>query len=87
MILNYSSTEPKLCWPQVDRDYLSQSHRHLIAPGLQLLTQQRLSFDLQCNWFQLTDAAKVFESYPNLVVILNHMGCLNLGEYVVDMQT
>ena len=78
VILNYSSEDPSLCWPQVDSDYLSPGHV-TIHSGLSLLSEQGLSFDLQCNWFQLAAAAEVLKSHQKLVVIVNHLGCLKLG--------
>lgn len=80
MILNHSKEDEALTWPMVERgDYLTGG-----VPGFQegfaLLAQHGLSFDLQANWFQLKDAAAFLQQhgFQDMVVILDHMGCLKL---------
>ena len=38
-----------------------------------------MSFDLQCNPNQLKDAAKFFVQFPNIPVVLDHIGSLKLN--------
>jgi len=46
---------------------------------MKLLTEQGLTFDLHCNWFQLAEAATYFTTHsPSTVVILDHLGCVKL---------
>lgn len=77
-ILNHSATDPDLTWPQVERgDYLTGAVP-AFTEGFALLAKHGLSFDLQCNWFQLRDAAAFLQGFPETVVVLDHMGCLKL---------
>lgn len=81
MILNYDEADATLCWPQVGTgDYLrigTPSYAAL-GNGLGILQKMGLSFDLHCNWHQLAPAATLLAGYPDLDVIVNHIGCLRL---------
>lgn len=78
MILNHHHDNPALTWPQVERgDFLTSMQ---FKEGIALLGERNLSFDLQCNPHQLTEAANVFRDYPQTPVILNHLGLLYEGD-------
>jgi predicted TIM-barrel fold metal-dependent hydrolase len=77
MILNYSKTDSSLCWPQVGRDdFLTQDK--IFEKNFSLLQTNNLSFDLHVNWFQLQDAAKFVSRFPEIPIILDHLGVLKL---------
>lgn len=79
MILNYCAKDPSLCWPKVTRgDYLMGGCEEF-NKGFAVLAKHGLSFELQCNWFQLHHAANFLKNYPDLVVVVDHLGCLKLG--------
>jgi len=70
-VLNY---EPN--WPQVYRnDYFTDPQ---FRAGYEKLKEYGLSFDLQCNPHQLTDAAAFAKDFPDVPVNLNHIGSLKL---------
>eukprot|EP00624_Nannochloropsis_granulata_P004385 evm.model.NODE_31868_length_15142_cov_18.426628.2 len=79
MILNHSSDDPSLTWPQVERGDFLTGGVPSFKEGFALLAPRGLSFDLQVNWFQLRDAATFLQAFPETVVIVDHMGCLKLG--------
>jgi len=77
-ILNHHDSNPGLTWPKVERrDYLRSSDWR---KGLSHLEKYHMSFDLQVNPHQLKDAAECFHNFPNIPVILNHLGCPHLGQ-------
>lgn len=93
MILNHAAGGPSapgggeddsLTWPQVERGDFLTGGVPAFAEGFALLAKHGsaggagLSFDLQCNWFQLADAAAFLQAFPETVVVLDHMGCLKL---------
>lgn len=90
MILNHAAGGPRapggeeeddsLTWPQVERGDFLTGGVPAFAEGFALLTKHAggLSFDLQCNWFQLADAAAFLLAFPETVVVLDHLGCLKL---------
>jgi len=46
--------------------------------GFQKLQEYGLSYDLQCNPHQLKDAAAFFKDFPEVPVVLDHLGSLLL---------
>lgn len=60
----------------MDKDYLSGVDLNF-NENVSKLSAFNLSFDLQCNWHQLFHGALYFSRIsPDLVVIINHLGCL-----------
>lgn len=58
-------------------------HHALLAPwshpcSFNLLGARGLSFDFHVNWTQLEDAAAFLARYPDVSVILDHLGCVKL---------
>lgn len=63
-------------WPQVHRcDYFQDPQ---FRAGFAKLEEHGLSFDLQCNPHQLEQAAAFLKDFPNVPVVLNHIGSLKL---------
>lgn len=88
MILNFSSEDPSLTWPQVDSDsYLSGANAHF-GGNVKLLGRLGLVFDFHANWFQLKTAAAFFSGLsPQLPkIVIDHLGCpkLNSGKSEED---
>ena len=46
------------------------------------LLDSSASLDAQVNWFQLSQAAAFLGRFPDTVVVVDHMGCLKLGQSV-----
>jgi len=79
MILNHSETDPDLTWPQVERGDFLTGGVPAFKEGFALLAKHGgLSFDLQCNWFQLEGAAAFLAEFPDTPVVVDHLGCLKL---------
>ena len=78
MILNHHDHNPDLTWPQVahSRFFQDQAFRD----GIAMLDERRLTFDLSCNPHQVADAVALLEKYPDLSVVVNHLGFLHEGE-------
>lgn len=63
-------------WPQVHRgDYFTDPQ---FRSGFKKLEEHGLSYDLQLNPHQMLDCAAFLKDFPNVPVILNHVGCLKL---------
>ena len=71
--------------PTVDRATWPRSRKAnyfadpMFAANYPLLEKYGLSFDLQCNPPQLTTAANFLAQFPNIPVVLDHIGSLNLS--------
>lgn len=89
MILNHAAGGPpapgggggeddSLTWPQVERGDFLTGGVPSFKEGFALLAKHGLSFDLQCNWFQLADAAAFLAGFPETAVVLDHLGCPKL---------
>jgi len=75
-IINHHSN-PSLTWPKVSQEYLfNDTWRANFA----LLAKHQFSFDLQLNPHQHLEAASFLAGHANIPIILNHMGCLHLGQ-------
>eukprot|EP01120_Amphizonella_sp_Union-15-10_P016910 TRINITY_DN918_c0_g1_i4.p1 TRINITY_DN918_c0_g1~~TRINITY_DN918_c0_g1_i4.p1 ORF type:complete len:238 (-),score=46.96 TRINITY_DN918_c0_g1_i4:318-1031(-) len=75
-IMNYHPTDTTLIFPSVERDYFKSDDW---KKGYALLEKYNLSFDLQANPTQLKDAADFLSKYPNIPVIIDHIGSPKLG--------
>lgn len=78
MILNHHDDNPALTWPQVAHGAFldAQSFRE----GLELLQRHGFSFDLSCNPHQVGAAVRLLQDFPDLRVVVNHLGFLHEGE-------
>ena len=56
--------------------------------GFKLLQQHNLSFDLQCAPAQLVAGSKLFEKYPGIPVVIDHLGKprMLLGEDMIEVE-
>ena len=77
MILNHHPHNSDLTWPNVDGGHLQSPN---LRRSLALLERRHLSFDLSCNPHQIGDAVKVLSDFPDLHVVINHLGFLHDGE-------
>ncbi len=77
MILNHHPDNPELTWPKVESGHLRSPN---FRRGMALLERHNLSFDLSCNPHQIEDAVKVLADFPDLRVVINHLGFLHNGE-------
>ncbi|MEE2659041.1 MAG: amidohydrolase family protein [Candidatus Latescibacterota bacterium] len=78
MILNHHPDNPDLTWPQVEHsDFVTDP---AFKESIALLGERCLSFDLQCNPHQLTDAARTFAEFPQTPIILGHLASFHDGE-------
>lgn len=77
MILNHHPHNQDLTWPHVDSSILKNPN---FRRNIALLENRNLSFDLSCNPHQIPDAVKVLRDFPDLHVIINHLGFLHDGE-------
>jgi predicted TIM-barrel fold metal-dependent hydrolase len=72
-VLNYDPN-----WPQVHRnDYFTDPQ---FREGFNKLEEHSLSYDLQLNPHQMKAAAEFFKDFPNVPVVLNHVGSLKLAD-------
>jgi len=76
-ITNHHPTNSNLTWPKVDRDFW---HDAQWINRFKLLAKYNLSFDAHLNPHQLKAAMQVFAAHSNIPVIINHLGCLHLGQ-------
>jgi predicted TIM-barrel fold metal-dependent hydrolase len=75
-ILNHHPTDASLTWPGVDHgDYMRSSQW---LSNFALLQRHQLSFDAQVNPHQLIDLAHLASQFPEVPIVLNHIGCPRL---------
>jgi predicted TIM-barrel fold metal-dependent hydrolase len=78
MILNHHPENPGLTWPQVEHGDFMSSDR--FREGIALLGPHNLSFDLSCNPHQIMDAVDTFRAFPEVRVVINHLGFIHDGD-------
>jgi predicted TIM-barrel fold metal-dependent hydrolase len=77
-ILNHHPDNPALTWPKVhSADYLTKDDA--FRRGYALLQRFNMSFDMHVNPHQLKDAAAFVHNFPEIPVIVDHLGCLHLA--------
>jgi len=76
-ILNHHPTNPSITWPHVTEDVLKNE---TWRKNFGLLGKFNFSFDMQLNPHQMEDAVSLIRQYPNITVIINHLGCLHPPE-------
>lgn len=71
-ILNYDTVDESLRWPLVQPiDYFSNES---FQKSFSLMNDLDMSFDLQVNHHQLIAASKFLSHFPNIRIILDHLG-------------
>jgi len=78
MILNHHDHNPELTWPQVAHGAFLGDRS--FRDGLGLLQRHGFSFDLSCNPHQVGAAVRLLRDFPDLPVVVNHLGFLHEGE-------
>ncbi len=78
MILNHHPSNPDLTWSQIEHGEFMESQ--IFRESISLLGDKSLSFDLQCNPHQLTEAAEALRDIPQTTIILDHLGHIHDGE-------
>eukprot|EP01120_Amphizonella_sp_Union-15-10_P016911 TRINITY_DN918_c0_g1_i5.p1 TRINITY_DN918_c0_g1~~TRINITY_DN918_c0_g1_i5.p1 ORF type:complete len:303 (-),score=65.75 TRINITY_DN918_c0_g1_i5:124-1032(-) len=75
-IMNYHPTDTTLIFPSVERDYFKSDDW---KKGYSSLEKYNMSFDLHLNPSQYKEAADFLSGYPNIPVIIDHLGSPKLG--------